>query len=166
MQIIFVMYEMKSVTPLISWNNVLSMQTLKRDQRYCFVRLFYRFGPTHSFPCLNFVFKVSLHASSSQTGATWLTKGGMFNIWEEICSIEDMWRKRCGKKHKFVFRLVYSTHKKQHREFGLNWNVYIMPAQAASSSLFEPVLSVYCLAAQDLRAGAEQKINCLITQNR
>ena len=50
---------------------------------------------------------------------------------------------------------------------GLDSNVYSTQAQAASSSsLFEPVLSVHCLAALDLGAGVEQPIDYLIIQNR
>jgi len=37
--------------------------------------------------------------SGSQTGATWLTKGGIFNPWEEICSREALGRKSCEKKN-------------------------------------------------------------------
>jgi len=69
---------------------------------------------------------------------------------------EKLW-----KKLKFIFLLVYSTHKKLHSEFSLNGNIYSTQAQAASTSSFEPVLSVQCLAALDLRAGVEQPINCL-----
>jgi len=62
--------------------------------------------------------------------------------------------------------LVDSTHKNLHSEVGLDRNVYSTQAQAASSSLFEPVVSVHCLAAIDLGTGVEQPVDCLVIQNR
>jgi len=32
----------------------------------------------------------------SQTGATWLPKGGIVNSWDQICSREKLGRKSCG----------------------------------------------------------------------
>jgi len=54
-----------------------------------------------------------------------------------------------------------------HGEVGLDGNVYIAQAQAASlSSSFESVLSIHCLAALDLVTDVEQPFDCLIIQNR
>ena len=53
-----------------------------------------------------------------------------------------------------------------HNEVDYDGNVYSTQAKAASSSSFEPVLSVQCLAALDLGAGVEQSIDCLIIQSR
>jgi len=47
---------------------------------------------------------------------------------------------------------------------GLDGNVYSTQAQASSS--FEPVLSVHCLTALDLREGAKQPVDCFIIQIR
>jgi len=52
-----------------------------------------------------------------------------------------------------------------HSEIGLDWNVRSTQAQAASSSVFEPVLSVHCFPALHLTAGIEQPIDCLLIQN-
>ena len=41
----------------------------------------------------------SLKTSSSQTGATWLTKGGICNSWKEICSREELGMKSCRWKN-------------------------------------------------------------------
>ena len=74
---------------------------------------------------------------------------------------EKLW----GKKQNFLYLLVCSTSKKLNNEDDLDGNVYSTQAQAASSSLFEAVLLVHCLAVLDLWAGVEQTINCLIIQN-
>jgi len=60
--------------------------------------------------------------------------------------------------------MLFSTLKQLHSEIGLDGDVCIKQAQAASSTSFEPVLSVHCLAALDLRADVEQPIDYLIIQ--
>ena len=73
-----------------------------------------------------------------------------------------LWMK---KPEDFVISLFNTQ--KLHSEVGLDGNVYSRQVQAASSSSsFEPVLSVRCLAALDIGAGVEQPVDCLITQNR
>ena len=62
-----------------------------------------------------------LYHSGSQTGATWLTKGEIFNSWEEICSREELGRKSYGWKNLSLF---IQHMKKLHNEVGLNGKVY------------------------------------------
>jgi len=70
------------------------------------------------------------------------------------------------KNLKFLL-LVYSTLKKLNNVAGLDGNVYSTQVQdTSSSSSFEPVLSLNCLAALELGAGVEQPIDCLIIHNR
>jgi len=51
-------------------------------------------------------------------GATWLTKGGIFNPWEENLFQGG---KAVGKKLKFLFLLVYSTRKKTAQQGWFRW---------------------------------------------
>jgi len=44
-------------------------------------------------------------------GATWLTKEGIFNFWEEICSREELGSKSCGWKNLKCLLIIYSKHK-------------------------------------------------------
>jgi len=54
---------------------------------------------------------IRVYTSGSQTGATWLTKGGIFNSWEEIYSREELVRKSCEWKNR-KFLLFFNQHTK------------------------------------------------------
>jgi len=89
-----------------------------------------------------------------------------FNLGRKFASGRNCEGKAVKKKLKFIFLLVYSTHKKLHSEFSLNGNIYSTQAQAASTSSFESVLEVHCLAALHLWADIAQTIDCLMNQIR
>jgi len=63
------------------------------------------------------------YTSGSQMGDTWLTRGGIFNSWEEICSREDLWRKCCRWKNLKLCYLFIQRVKKMH-EVGLDGNFF------------------------------------------
>jgi len=46
-------------------------------------------------------------SSGTQTGATWLTKGRIFNSWEESCFTEKFGRNSCGWRNlRFLLKLA------------------------------------------------------------
>jgi len=51
----------------------------------------------------------NIYTSGSQTGATWLTEGGIFNSWEEICSREKLGRKAVDEKFLYFVMSLFST---------------------------------------------------------
>ena len=53
-----------------------------------------------------------------ETDATWLTKGGIFNSWEEICCREELGRRSCGWKKLNVFiSCLFNTYKATQRSW-------------------------------------------------
>jgi len=73
-------------------------------------------------------------------GATWLTKGGISNSWEEICSREELGRKSCRWKNLKFLSLVYSTHIKTAQRGGFRWECL----QYASTSCFLSIIVWTC----------------------
>jgi len=70
-----------------------------------------------------FIRFINIYPSGSQTGATWLTKGGIFNSWEDISSWEELGRKSCG-----CFYYLFIHHIRQ-------------PSALATASLSRKILS-------------------------
>jgi len=63
------------------------------------------------------------YISGSQTDVTWLTNGGMFNSWEEICSREELGRKAVDEKTLSFYYLFIGKHQhiKSAQRCGFRW---------------------------------------------